>query len=71
MSKKQSAVTELVNYMKANFHLTDESIEMMDKAEQKFEEQIIEAYTECWSNDGGNANHKLKEAEQYYKETYE
>jgi hypothetical protein len=34
-------------------------------------EQIINAYVECWINDGGNGNHKLKEAENYYKETFE
>lgn len=33
-------------------------------------EQIIEAYTECWFNDGGNADHKKQEAEQYYTDTY-
>ena len=33
-------------------------------------EQIIDAYTECWSNDGGNPFHKVKEAEQFYNERY-
>lgn len=32
--------------------------------------QITDAYIECWMNDGGNGNHKIKEAEQYFELTY-
>lgn len=33
-------------------------------------EQIIDAYIECWSNDGGIAWHKALESEQYYSKKY-
>jgi hypothetical protein len=42
----------------------------IEQANAMFEEQIIGAYTECWMMDGGNGNHKLKEANEYFNETY-
>lgn len=33
-------------------------------------QQIIEAYTMCWFEDGGNSDYKLKDAEQYFSQTY-
>jgi hypothetical protein len=43
---------------------------LIQQAKQMEREQIIDAYTECWMNDGGNGFHKVKEAESYYNETY-
>jgi hypothetical protein len=42
----------------------------LEQAKQMEKEQIQDAYTECWMNDGGNGFHKVKEAESYYNETY-
>lgn len=44
--------------------------QIVTKALQMEKEQIVDAYTECWMNDGGNGFHKVKEAESYYNETY-
>jgi len=46
-------------------------IEVFNQAKAMEKEQIIDAYTECWMMDGGNGNHKLKEANEYFNETYE
>ena len=40
----KTAMQELTDYMKTYFHLTDESLEMFNKALKKEEEQIREAY---------------------------
>jgi hypothetical protein len=48
----------------------DEIQELLEQAKQMEKEQIVDAYTECWMNDGGNGFHKVKEAESYYNETY-
>jgi len=69
-NKKQTAVDLLVSILnKDGFTpvLTDEEIQ---QAKQMEREQIVDAYTECWMNDGGNGFHKVKEAESYYNETY-
>ncbi len=45
--------------------------EQIQEALQMEREHIVDAYVECWMNDGGNPFHKVKEnAEQYYNETY-
>lgn len=70
--KKISAVEWLIeqfnnydlNYGKANFRLKLKQAKEMEK------EQIEDAYIACWENDGGNGNHKVIEAEQYFNETY-
>ena len=72
--KQQTSVNFLVNYMLENFHLTDESLEIFEKAKQMEKQQIIDAH-HC----GRNFEYKYPEsdktynesAEQYYKETYE
>jgi hypothetical protein len=51
--------------MKANFHLTDESIEIFEQAKQMEKEQIMEAFK---IDDNGLGNDEW--AEQYYNETY-
>lgn len=40
----KSAMQELTDYMKTYFHLTDESLEMFDKALEKEKEQIVNAF---------------------------
>jgi hypothetical protein len=39
----KTAMQELIDYMKTYFHLTDESLEMFDKALEKEKEQLEEA----------------------------
>ena len=65
-NKKVSAVEWLTNYMKANFHLTDESIEIFEQAKQMEKEQIMDAYL-AGESDG---DHLINSAEVYYNETY-
>lgn len=73
MANKQTAVEWLTNYMKANFHLTDESIEIFEQAKKMEKEQIIDA------NDSGFEDGVMftqigtpiyDTPEQYYNETY-
>jgi len=40
----KTAMQELIDYMKTYFHLTDESLEMFDKALEKEKEQIEIAF---------------------------
>ncbi len=69
MEKKQTAVEWLE--WQINLGLSERGlISAFKQAKQMEKEQIIEAYTECWMNDGGNGFHKVKEAESYYNETY-
>jgi hypothetical protein len=75
MEKKQTAVEYLVEQLfKIRNNTTDvkemNSESIIDQAKQMEKEQIVDAYTECWMNDGGNGFHKVKEAESYYNETY-
>jgi len=68
MENKQTAVEWLANYIKGITDLNCD--EIIEQAKQMEKEQIVDAYTECWMNDGGNGFHKVKEAESYYNETY-
>ena len=79
MEKKQTAVSQIFAQMKAarkdtKFWNDTMVIDWLFEAEewllQMEKEQIEDAYTECWMNDGGNGFHKVKEAESYYNETY-
>jgi hypothetical protein len=84
MEKKQTAVDWLEDYIQKEInkyrihpmclpaiHALNHIKEFAcSKAKQIEKEQIVDAYTECWMNDGGNGFHKVKEAEQYYNETY-
>jgi hypothetical protein len=60
----KTAMKELTDYMKTYFHLTDESLEMFDKALEKEKEQIIEAWIAT--------DNKLQRlaAEEYYNQTF-
>ena len=45
--KNQTAVEQLVNFMKDNFHLTDESLIKFEQAKAMEKEQIIEYAKFC------------------------
>ena len=66
---KQTAVELLEQQLKERYSLMN-SEPLFEQAKQMEKEQIVDAYTECWMNDGGNGFHKVKEAESYYNETY-
>lgn len=61
----QTAVEQLVNYMKENFHLTDEALEKFEQAKQMEREQIMEAYVDGYESQAWVVN-----AERYYNKTY-
>jgi hypothetical protein len=71
---KQTAVQFLIEKIDFDANVRcfskDEWKEIFEQAMQMEKEQIVDAYTECWMNDGGNGFHKVKEAESYYNETY-
>jgi hypothetical protein len=52
--------------MKTYFHLTDESLEMFDKALEKEKEQIMDSYLQGSFDDGPN----ITNSEEYYNQTY-
>ena len=58
---------ELTDYMKTYFHLTDESLEMFDKALEKEKEQIMMAYNDGYVN---KAFDKQRNPLEYYNQTY-
>jgi hypothetical protein len=45
-------------------------IGLFEQAKAMEREQIVDAYTECWMMGGGNGNHKVKEANEYYNKTF-
>ena len=61
---QQTAVEQLVNYMKENFHLTDEALEKFEQAKQMEREQIMEAW------DDGVLLKCVHYEEDYYTQTY-
>ena len=72
---------ELTDYMKTYFHLTDESLEMFDKALEKEKEQIITDYSngllyalgykhQDKNIDYGVTMQSKAEADIYYNQTY-
>ena len=63
--KEKTAMMELIEYMKANFHLTDESLEKFYELLEKEKEQIIDAWKDGLSFDDIPCS-----AEEYYKITY-
>jgi len=69
MENKQTAVQWLVEKIQQG-NPSFKFDALIRQAKQMEKEQIVDAYTECWMNDGGNGFHKVKEAESYYNETY-
>ena len=71
--KHKTAMMELIDYMKANFHLTDESLEVFEQLLEKEKEQIIDAIEHefigeseyNWWSAGFNGL-----GDKYYNETY-
>ena len=81
MEKKQSSIEWLnVELTSLNFdyltgqvnnsEFSERNKLIMEQAKAMHKEEIENAYVECWMNDGGNGFHKVKEAEQYYNETF-
>ena len=75
MSKKiQSSVDWLISCITEDQMVKAKSLnewlEIFEQAKAMHKEEIVDAYIECWMNDGGNGFHKVKEAEQYYNETF-
>ena len=62
----QTAVEQLVNYMKENFHLTDEALEKFEEAKQMEREQIEEAWKDGWQT----LIYSEHSADKYYTQTY-
>jgi predicted ArsR family transcriptional regulator len=70
----KTAMQELTDYMKTYFHLTDESLEMFDKALEKEKEQIANAYDTgykaCDLDEALEINKTMFSGERYYEQTY-
>ena len=74
----KTAMQELIDYMKTYFHLTDDSLEMFDKALEKEKEQIIDFHVMLMKKGLEQEGNKIewdydelkKEAEEYYNQTY-
>lgn len=73
----QTAVEFLVNYMKENFHLTDEALEKFEQAKQMEREQMIllvqqlKDYTRESNNILGYDEREAEEfVDIYYTQTY-
>jgi len=69
MEKKQSSIDWFVEQL-IPVEQYDRVMDMIEQAKAMHKEEIVDAYTECWMNDGGNGFHKVKEAESYYNETF-
>ena len=64
---QHTAVEQLINYMKENFHLTDESLKKFEQAKE-MEKQQIEA---AWKRGDGEHDKVADDlAKQYYTQTY-
>jgi hypothetical protein len=64
---QQTAVEQLINYMKENFHLTDESLKKFDEAKEMEKQQIESAWKR---GDGEHDEVADKLAKKYYTQTY-
>ncbi len=70
---QQTAVEQLVNYMKENFHLTDESLIKFEQAKQMEKEQHKDTWDAGMSEGIGTTMGSLDydgEFINYYNETY-
>jgi transcriptional regulator with PAS, ATPase and Fis domain len=64
---QQTAVEQLINYMKENFHLTDESLRKFEAAKEMEKEQIEAAWKR---GDGHHDKVADRLAKKYYTQTY-
>ena len=69
-NNKQSSIEFIIESLMSRNLYTKELLEEFEQAKAMHKEEIVDACTECWMNDGGNGFHKVKEAESYYNETY-
>ena len=71
---KQSSVEWLIEQIdfdaNTRWFSQPEWFAIFEKSKAMHKEEIEDSYIECWMNDGGNGFHKVKEAEQYYNETF-
>jgi hypothetical protein len=68
---KQTAVEWLVDKIEKNVHHTIRiPREIIEQAKAMERQQTVDSYLECWMMDGGNADHKLTEANEYYNKIY-
>ena len=78
---QQTAVKQLINYMKENFYLTDESLQKFEEAKELNRQQIVTAWKKGkWEHDKMAQHTPVKQlinymvadklAKQYYNETY-
>jgi hypothetical protein len=64
---QQTSVEQLINYMKENFHLTDESLQKFEEAKEMFQQQIESA----WKRSDGEHDKVADElSKKYYTEIY-
>jgi len=66
---QQTAVEQLINYMKENFHLTDEALQKFEEAKETFKQQIMNAYDCAFFGHGINGK-PCASGGKYYTETY-
>ena len=66
----KTAMQELIDYMKTYFHLTDDSLEMFDKALEKEKEQIIDAHEQGREDFLQEISRNAMYGKGYYNETY-
>lgn len=71
---KQTPLMKLIdfidNYEDIAYHVAEDIKAKATELLAEEREAIIDAYIECWMNDGGNGSHKVKEAQHYYTQTY-
>ena len=68
---QQTAVEQLINYMKENFHLTDESLEKFEQAKQMEREQHGDTWLDSRVSYFGDVYIGKKQTfDQYYTLTY-
>ena len=61
---------ELIDYMKTYFHLTDDSLEMFDKALEKEKEQIQKAFSDGQKTPLNHPTLPHYSREEYYNDNY-
>ena len=68
---QQTAVEQLVNYMKENFHLTDEALEKLEQAKQTEREQHGKTWLDSTTQFANDARMDSPiNFDDYYNKTY-
>lgn len=68
--KQKTAMMELIDYMKANFDLTDESLEKFEQLLEIEKQQIIDAGNDVLAQQDPTYIGKPNLGEYYYNENY-